>query len=306
VLTGFGTDVGGSVGTVLGGLGGAGAGAGVGGLGGAGVGALLAALQHKPIGAGAQGGAQLGAMLGGSAGGLGGAGYGLVKGLSAGNRITDRALTNMGVPYRLAHEKEEKRAQLSAADQHVQEAVERFKNQLPGLAAQMGVQGALTSSLVGAGLGGAEAPQGHGGEGALRGGVAGTGTALGALGGAGLGAYAGHELGGGSIPGMIAGGLGGAGLGALAGHFGSNALMGRPSWERDKEKHAAVRVPPPVAPLGKRVPATDSEPVALQAGWPQPPRRGAYAPESTAQLGGHTTLQRGDSFSALRGARPLK
>lgn len=106
---------------------------------------------------------------------------------------------------------------------------------------------------VGAGVGSLSAPQGHGGEGALRGmgrtgGLltgAGMGSLAGGLGGAGLGAGLGALLYGGDASNIIAnralagagiGGLGGAIYGGVKGYDAAGKYMGQPSYDKKKKE----------------------------------------------------------------------
>jgi len=102
--------------------------------------------------------------------------------------------------------------------------------------------GALSGALLGGGIGAARAPKGHRseglGRGATRGAMTGGGASIGAL--LGLLAGAGTH----SVAGVdtriaqglaILGGLGGAGLGGYGGWRLSGGMLGKPSWEEDKD-----------------------------------------------------------------------
>ena len=105
------------------------------------------------------------------------------------------------------------------------------------------------SSLLGLGL----APEGHAGEGALRGGLKGLGTFAGGVAGLGLGTAAGGAVGhslardgsfdpaSSTLGGAVVGGLGGGPVGALLGYQTADSLLGEPSWEKERRKRELLQ-----------------------------------------------------------------
>ncbi len=149
-------------------------------------------------------------------------------------------------------------------DGHTQRAaVDYLISQLPTAAHAAKVVGA-TGAGVGGLLGLAKAPQGHGGEGLLRG----AGAGVGALGGGVLGGVAGTA--GAAALGMNpgVGALLGAGFGGVGGYRLSNTLMGAPSWEKEQEQVKEARTRPgSIEPIGTVTPLTAPDHPTGQLGY---------------------------------------
>jgi len=99
-------------------------------------------------------------------------------------------------------------------------------------------------TMLGAGIGGATAPQGYGIQGLSRGGLKGLGVDIGGTGGAGLGALLAMLATHGESPGAaLAGSVAGAGIGGYGGYSLADRMLGKAPWDKEEEE----------APVGAKV-----------------------------------------------------